>query len=53
MVHFIYDEKIKFPVEDANGNPMDPKPKLQIREFITVGFSYKINKQVTRTKRKN
>lgn len=53
LVHFIYDEKVLFPVEDANGNPMDPKPKLQIREFITVGFSYKINKQVTRTRRKN
>ncbi len=53
LVHFIYDEKILFPVEDANGNPMDPKPKLQIREFITVGFSYKINKVVTRTRRKN
>lgn len=52
LVHFIYDEKVKFPVEDANGNPMDPKPKLQIREFITVGFSYKISKQVTRTRRK-
>ncbi|WP_372950564.1 DUF3078 domain-containing protein [Mariniphaga sp.] len=53
MVHFIYDEKVLFPVEDANGQPMGEKPKLQIKEFITVGFSYKINKQVTRTRRKN
>ena len=53
MVHFIYDEKVLFPVEDANGQPMGEKPKLQIKEFITVGFTYKINKQVTRTRRKN
>jgi len=53
MVHFIYDEKVLFPVEDANGQPLGEKPKLQIREFITVGFSYKINKQVTRTRIKN
>lgn len=53
LVHFIYDEKVLFPVEDANGQPMDPKPKIQIKEFITVGFTYKINKQVTRTRRKN
>ncbi|MGC9353530.1 MAG: DUF3078 domain-containing protein [Mariniphaga sp.] len=53
MVHFIYDEKVLFPVEDANGQALDPKPKLQLKEFITVGFNYKINKQVTRTRRKN
>jgi hypothetical protein len=53
LVHFIYDEKVLFPVEDANGQPLGEKPKLQIKEFITVGFSYKINKQVTRTRRKN
>ncbi len=53
MVHFIYDEKVLFPVEDANGQPLEPKPKLQMKEFITVGFTYKINKQVTRTRRKN
>jgi hypothetical protein len=53
MVHFIYDEKVLFPVEDANGQPLGEKPKLQIKEFITVGFSYKINKQVTRTRRRN
>jgi hypothetical protein len=53
MVHFIYDEKVLFPVVDANDQPMGEKPKLQIKEFITVGFTYKINKQVTRTRRKN
>jgi hypothetical protein len=53
MVHFIYDEKVLFPVLDANDQPMGEKPKLQIKEFITVGFTYKINKQVTRTRRKN
>ncbi|SHF20080.1 Protein of unknown function [Mariniphaga anaerophila] len=53
LVHFIYDEKVLFPAEDANGNPLAPKPKLQIREFITVGFTYKLSKQVTRTRRKH
>ena len=53
LVHFIYDEDILFPVYDANEVKIDDKPKLQIREFITVGFSYKINRQVTRTRRMN
>ncbi len=53
LVHLIYDEKILFPVLDENGKATGEKePKLQVREFITVGFSYKINRQVTRTRLK-
>ncbi len=51
MVHFIYDEKVLFPVYDANDIKIDDKPKLQLKEFITIGFSYKINRQVTRARR--
>ena len=53
MVHLIYDEKVLFKAYDANGLEIGEKPKLQIKEFITVGFSYRINKQVTRTRRNN
>lgn len=53
LVHFIYDEKVLFPVYDANDVKIDEKPMLQLKEFITIGFTYKINKQVTRTRRKN
>ncbi len=52
LIHFIYDEKVLFPVTDANGNALPPKPKLQIREFATIGFSYRVNKQVTRSRQR-
>ena len=51
LVHMIYDENVLFPVYDANDVKIDEKPKLQLREFISIGFSYKINRQVTRTRR--
>ncbi len=51
LVHLIYDEDILFPEYDANDVQIGEKPKLQVKEFITVGFSYRINKQVTRTRR--
>ena len=52
MVHLIYDDDVLFPVYDAAGEKTGEKPKLQVKEFFTIGFSYKINRQVTRTKRK-
>lgn len=52
LVHMIYDENVLFPVYDANEVKIDEKPKLQLREFISIGFSYKINRQVTRTRRR-
>lgn len=51
MVHLIYDDDVLFPVYDINEIQIGEKPKLQIKQFITIGFSYKINRQVTRTKR--
>jgi hypothetical protein len=53
MIHMIYDEDVLFPVYNADGDRTGEEPRLQLREFITVGFSYKINRQVTRTRRKD
>ena len=52
LLHLIYDENVLFPVYDANDLKTGEKPKLQVKEFITIGFSYKINRLVTRTRRK-
>jgi hypothetical protein len=52
LIHMIYDENVLFPVYDANEIRIGEKPKLQLKEFFTIGFVYKINKQVTRTRRK-
>ena len=57
MLHTIYDTKVLFdkldkdgkPVLDQNGQKIR-QPKLQLREFITIGFSYKINRRVLRVK---
>ncbi|MDD4108904.1 MAG: DUF3078 domain-containing protein [Prolixibacteraceae bacterium] len=51
MVHMIYDEDVMFPIYDANDEKIGEKPRLQLKEFINIGFTYKINRQVTRTRR--
>lgn len=51
MLHMVYDDDVLFPVYDENDNKIGEKAKLQIKEFITVGFNYTINRKVTRTKR--
>lgn len=51
LLHLIYDDDVIFPIYDDNDVKIGEKPKLQIKEFITVGFSYTINRQVMRTKR--
>ena len=51
MVHLLYDDNVLFPVYDKNGTQVGEKAKLQIEEFITIGFTYKINKQVMRTRK--
>jgi hypothetical protein len=51
FVHMIYDDDVKFPIENAQGEVIGEKAKVQLKEFFTVGFSYKINRQVTRTRR--
>lgn len=51
MVHLIFDEDVLFPVYDANDVKIGEEPKLQLKEFINIGFTYKINRQVKRTRR--
>lgn len=51
MLHFIYDDNVMFPVYDDNDLKVGEKARLQIKEFITIGFAYKINRKVIRTKR--
>ncbi|WP_340112305.1 DUF3078 domain-containing protein [Maribellus mangrovi] len=51
MLHMVYDDDVLFPVYDDDDNKIGEKAKLQIKEFITVGFNYTINRKVTRTKR--
>jgi hypothetical protein len=60
MAHAIYDSKVLFDKVDKNGAPvLDPngkkikEPKLQFREFITIGFIYRINKRVVRAREVN
>ncbi len=55
LVHLIYDDDVLFPIYnevDGKQVKIGEEPKLQVKELITVGFSYKINRIVTRTKRK-
>ena len=51
MLHLLYDDNVKFPVYNDEGTQVGEKAKLQIEEFVTIGFSYKINRKVMRTKR--
>jgi len=51
MVHLLYDDNVMFPVYDDAGTQIGEKAKLQIEEFITIGFSYSINKKVMHTRR--
>ena len=51
MLHLIDDDDVLFPVYDQNDIKIGEKPKLQLKQLITVGFSYKINRQVLRTKK--
>ncbi len=57
MAHSIYDSKILFDKTDKDGNPvLDSngkkimEPKMQFKEFLTVGFSYRINRRVIRAR---
>jgi len=51
MLHTIYDDNVLFPIYNDAGEKVGEKAKLQLEEFITLGFTYKINKKVMRTKR--
>lgn len=54
MLHMIYDDDVLFPVYDQNGEPTGAeKPKLQLKQLVTVGFTYNITRNVMRTRRVN
>ncbi|NLX28341.1 MAG: DUF3078 domain-containing protein [Bacteroidales bacterium] len=57
MIHTIYDSKILFDRLDKEGQPvLDPggnkirEPRMQFKEFVSIGFSYKINRRVVRAR---
>jgi hypothetical protein len=53
MLHFIFDDNVKFKTgTDADGNDI-LEPKWQVKEFITIGFSYKLNKRIFRREKLN
>lgn len=51
LLHLIYDEDVKYPIFDANDVKVGEKTKLQIKEYFSIGFTYKINHNVVRSKR--
>ncbi len=51
MMHLIYDDDVLFPVYDSNNVQTGTKTKLQLKEFFSIGFTYKINHNVMRSKR--
>ncbi|HKJ41509.1 MAG TPA: DUF3078 domain-containing protein [Sunxiuqinia sp.] len=54
MLHLLYDDNVKFPTgrKDANGKDI-LEPKWQMKEFITIGFSYNLNKRIFRREKIN
>ncbi|WP_339734048.1 DUF3078 domain-containing protein [uncultured Sunxiuqinia sp.] len=53
QVHFIFDDNVLFNVgEDSAGNAI-LEPRWQVKEFITIGFSYKLNKRIFRREKVN
>jgi hypothetical protein len=51
LLNLIYDDDVKFPVYDANEVKIGETTKLQIKEFFSIGFTYKINHNVMHSKR--
>lgn len=51
LIHLIYDDDVKFPVYDENNVKTGEKAKLQIKEYFSIGFAYKINHKVMNSKR--
>jgi hypothetical protein len=39
--HFIYNSDVTFPVFDDAGTEIDGKPRLQFKEWLAVGLSYR------------
>jgi hypothetical protein len=51
LVHLIYDDNVLFPVYDKNEVIIGEKAKLQVKEFFSIGFAYKINHKVMHSTR--
>ena len=51
LIHMIYDSNVLFPIYDDNNVKIDEKAKLQLKEFFSIGFTYKINHKVQHSKR--
>jgi hypothetical protein len=51
LLHLIYDDDVKFAVYDENNVKIDEKTKLQVKEYFSIGFQYKINHKVMHSKR--
>ena len=51
LVHLIYDDDVLFPIYDDNEVKIGEEPKLQVKEFFSIGFAYKINHKVQHSKR--
>ena len=51
LLHLIYDGNVKFPVYDENEVKIGEKSKLQVKEYFSIGFIYKINHKVMNSKR--
>ncbi len=51
LLQLIYDDDVKFPVFDENNVKIGEKTKLQVKEYFSIGFAYKINHNVMHSKR--
>ncbi len=51
LLHLIYDDDVLFPVYDKNEVKVGEKPRLQVKEFVSVGFSYRINYKILKSKK--
>lgn len=54
LFHLVYDDNVTFATNrvDADGNTIY-KPKWQLKEFVTIGFTYTLNKPVYKRERLN
>lgn len=52
MIYWLYDDNVTFPtgMMDLEGKEIY-KPKLQTKQLMTIGFSYKINKFIYKRKK--
>ena len=51
LLHMIYDDRVTFPIYDKEGEQIGAKPKIQIKEYFSIGFSYSLNHKVMKSKR--